>query len=125
MVGVCHACRKRVPTAYQLRHERMWVRGTLGAVYELSESQTVELDRLWAELGSAYPLTSPPQTDAEMLADDLDSWIAGVMSSRGQFTRESFDYLVTLVDEVGAAEGARSIADAVLMLIRSAVEATQ
>lgn len=103
----------------------MWVRGTLGAVYELSESQTVELDRLWAELGSAYPLTSPPQTDAEMLADDLDSWIAGVMSSRGQFTRESFDYLVTLVDEVGAAERARSIADAVLMLIRSAVEAIQ
>ncbi len=98
---------------------------TLGAVYDLSESQTRELSRLWAELGTSYPLTSPPQTDAEMLAADLDSWIAGGMSSHGQFTHASFDYLVTLSNEPGSAEDARSIAHRVLALVRSAVEAAE
>ncbi len=100
----------------------MWVACDTGPVFQLSKSQMSELRDLWTELSTTYPLPSPPETDDEVFAAVLDTWIAGVMSSRGHFTRKSFDDLVNLIDQPGASEVPRSFADRVLALVRSAVD---
>lgn len=54
---------------------------------QLSESELAELDRLWGELWALYPASDVPETDDEVVAACVDSFIAGIVSSEGRFDR--------------------------------------
>ncbi|QKE85141.1 hypothetical protein [Arthrobacter sp. NEB 688] len=87
---------------------------------QLSAAQLVDLERLWSELGLAFPMASPPESDDEVLAAALDAWIAGVVSSEGRMSTASVDELTNVIKGLGAGGRAAAFAQRVVAVVRSA-----
>lgn len=89
-------------------------------MHQLSATQVGDLERLWSELGLAYPMASPPEHDDEVLAAAFDAWIAGVVSSEGRVSTASIDDLADVVKGLGAEGRAAAFAQRVVAVVRPA-----
>ena len=89
-------------------------------MHYLSAAQRADLERLWRELGAAYPMASPPETDDEVVAAALDAWIAGVLSSEGRFSSASLRDLAELIKESEPEGRVTALAERTLTVVRPA-----
>jgi hypothetical protein len=66
----------------------------------LSPAQVATLDEIWTNLWVGQQLASPPITDEELARDVLDSWLAGVLSSKGWLSEGALVDLLASLDEL-------------------------
>lgn len=67
---------------------------------QLSPAQVATLDEIWTNLWVGKQLASPPITDEELARDALDSWLAGVLSSKGWLSEGALVELLASLDEL-------------------------
>jgi len=68
-------------------------------VHRLSVDELAQLERAWDDLARFYPSADPPQSDEEVVAAGLDAWIAGIVSSKGNYAPDAVSFLTDLLSE--------------------------
>lgn len=101
--------------------KRGWRRASLDRIEsstrQLSKSQLAALQRVWDDLTARSNRGAVPVSDEQVGVEVLDSWLAGVASSKGRLEQSSVDDLLDTMRELPDSGEVQLLVDRVLAIV--------